>query len=277
MVKLFGQDLEIQDERLISYLKEIEISENLIGKFEAEKSGQIDQLLSTYITVFNQFDDAMRVCSKKLESEGLTEGVQKIYEKIRLYLQTEKALKGLKRNKILISSTVAKFESENGLEGIFNFKNDFKSTKPQNIVKLLDLNLEVMTELKDEAMNLKADYKIFEVMESYYRTIRIYYVALYHISQSNHLYALSLFRSMKGAINLLNSDLQDSGDFPERQEIVEHVKTINKQRQVLQIKSHLTLLEHEQKKMEELPEQFDELEIEAGKKIKKTVIFFTDD
>jgi hypothetical protein len=42
MVKLFGQDLEIQDERLISYLKEIEISENLIGKFEAEKSGQID-------------------------------------------------------------------------------------------------------------------------------------------------------------------------------------------------------------------------------------------
>jgi hypothetical protein len=87
-----------------------------------------------------------------------------------------------------------------------------------------------MTELKDEAMNLKADYKIFEVMESYYRTIRIYYVALYHISQSNHLYALSLFRSMKGAINLLNSDLQDSGDFPERQEIVEHVKTINKQR-----------------------------------------------
>jgi hypothetical protein len=37
------------------------------------------------------------------------------------------------------------------------------------------------------------------------------------------------------------------------------------------------LLEHEQKKMEELPEQFDELEIEAGKKIKKTVIFFTDD
>lgn len=201
-VDFFGKNLEIQNEKLIILLNEIRIMEKSItSNYEdAEKD------MAMFTEMFSVYDDASKLVENKLK-EGLSDAVQKIWEDIQSYVIAQKQMDIVRRNKILIQTATLKFEKENGYETIFHDKVNYGASKPQNVVKLYDLSIDQVSQLKEKMMDMKADFNSLQILEDFYRTMRCFFVGCYHVSQGNHLYGISLFRGIKNQIENVEKEM----------------------------------------------------------------------
>lgn len=210
-VSYFGTTLEIQDERLGVLLGEIQIMEKALEKSRTESDSK-ENLLAAYINLFSVYDDAIKVGENKLK-EGLSDAVQRIWEKILKYFQIQKDHRIVERNRIMIDQAISKFESQGGYNDIFTGKTVYNAVKPQNIVKLIDLNIQLTNQIKDVAMDENAPLKEIEALEDYYRTLRLFYIACFHIAEGGHQNGISLLVSVKRQVELLQETIDDIKQF----------------------------------------------------------------
>jgi hypothetical protein len=55
--------------------------------------------------------------------------------------------------------------------------------------------------------------------------------------------------------------------------MINDVKKLETEGHIIKVKAHMTLLEEEQKQFEELPNVLEDMDVEEGKKVEKTVPF----
>lgn len=214
---VFGQEVEIQHEKLIQILQEIELLERsaqaeLSKSDSREKQHQL--LMENFTTTFNKLDEASKFCDQHSETKGISEALQKLWSKIGTYFKVTKSNKLLERNWILLHQLLEKFHDQKGFESLFLTKVDFKNTKPQDIIKLCDLSIQVLQSLRDMATDLRANSDREDLIDRFYSYLRGVFVACYHVSQSNHLFALSLFSQLKKRCDGLHKALEKENKDP---------------------------------------------------------------
>jgi hypothetical protein len=210
---LFGKTIEIQDPKLVHILKELEILEKTLKKqkdsgMDNELDKKNDALMETFTEIFNKYDDAIRFCEQNLRKEGISEGLQKLWKGISNYFQASKCQRFLERSWILLHTQLSKFVIQKGFESIFLTKVDYKSTKPQDLVKLCDLTIQILTQLRDIAVDMNAPCDREDLVDRYYTYVRGFFVSLFHIAQSNFQYGISLLCQMKKRSEFLIKDLE---------------------------------------------------------------------
>lgn len=210
---LFGKPIEIQDAKLIHILKELEILEKTIKKergssMDNELERKDEALMENFTQIFNKYDDAIRFCDQNAKKEGISEGLQKLWKGISSYFQASKCQKFLERSWILLHQLLTKFVNQKGFDSIFSTKLDYKNVKPQDLVKLCDLAIQILTQLRDIARDVDSPCDREDLVDRYYNYIRGYFVSLFHISQSNYQYGISLLCQMKKRSEYLIKDLQ---------------------------------------------------------------------
>lgn len=210
---LFGKAIEIQDPKLIHILKELDILEKSMKKqkessMDNELEKKNDALMEIFTEIFNKFDDAIRFCDQNMKKEGISEGLQKLWKGISYYFQASKCQKFLERSWILLHQQLSKFISQKGFDNLFSTKIDYKNVKPQDLVKLCDLTLQILSQLRDIATDMDARCDREDLIDRYYTYIRGFFVSLFHISQSNYQYGISLLCQMKKRSEILVKDLE---------------------------------------------------------------------
>lgn len=211
--ELFGKTIEIQDPKLIQILSELEIIERSIRKqkesgIDNELDKKSETLMENFSEIFNKFDDAIRFSDQNMRKEGISEGLQKLWKGISSYFQAQKCQIFLERSWLLLHQQLTKFFTQKGFESIFSTKVEYKNTKPQDLVKLCDLTLQILTQLRDIAMDVDARCDREDLIDRYYSYIRGFFVSLFHISQSNYQYGISLLCQMKKRADVLVRDLE---------------------------------------------------------------------
>ena len=210
--ELFGKSIEIQHSKLIHHLKEIELLEkglkNEPKKIENELEKKSDQLIENFTEIFNKYDDSVRICEQNITKEGTSEALQKVWRDISRYFQACKSYKFLERNWTLLHQQLDKFIQQKGFENLFSSKVDFKNVKPQDMVKVCDLTIQILAQLREIAYDMDARCDREDLIERYYQYIRGAFVSLYHISQSNYVQGISLLCQMKKRAEGLIKDLK---------------------------------------------------------------------
>lgn len=211
--ELFGKTVEIQHPRLINILREIELIEKGMAKeMENELTKKTEDANEGFTSIFNKYDDALKICQTNVKMEGISENLQNLWKSIDRYFQASKHLKTLERNRILVHGLIDKFVTQKQFDNIFLQKQDYKLTKPQDIVKMCDLTLQVTGALKEIAMDMNSKSEREDLLERYYQYLRGFFVSCYHISQGNYLNGISLFCAMKKSSEYLLSDMKSLKD-----------------------------------------------------------------
>ncbi len=210
--ELFGKTIEIQHPKLIHYLKEIELIEKSLKKETAVLDNELekkqDLMIENFTEIFNKYDDAVRICEQNSGKEGTSEALQKLWKNISRYFQACKAFKFLDRNWSLLHQQLSKFTAQKGFENLFTSKQDFRNVKPQDLIKVCDLTIQVLGQLKDIATAMDARSDREDLIERYYQYVRGMFVSFYHTSQTNYLQGISLLCSMKKKAEYLAQDLK---------------------------------------------------------------------
>lgn len=210
---LFGKTIEIQDKKLIHILKELElINKSMIKTKEAAMDNELEKkneaMMENFTEIFNKYDDAIKICENEIKREGISEALQKIWKEICWYFQAAKSQKFLERSWILLHNLLAKFETQKGYESIFSSRVDYKNVKAQDVVKLCDLSLQIIGQLRDIALDMNAGCEREDLVERYYSYIRGFFVSCYHISQTNYQYGISLQCQLSKRAEALVADLK---------------------------------------------------------------------
>jgi hypothetical protein len=213
--ELFGKTIEIQHDKLLHILKEVELIEKGLKKekesktaMDSELEKKNDIMMENFTEVFNKYDDAIKICETNGKAEGISEALQKLWKNITRYFQASKSYKFLERNWSLVHGQMEKFFIQKGFESLFSTKVEYKNTKPQDIVKMCDLTLQILQQLRDIATDMDAKCDREDLLDRYYQYIRGFFVACYHISQTNYQYGISLLCLMKKRADTLLDTLQ---------------------------------------------------------------------
>ena len=210
--ELFGKAVEIQHPKLIHYLREIELIEKSIKKdnpvIENELEKKQELMIENFTEIFNKYDDAVRICEQHINKEGTSDALQKLWKNISRYFQACKASKFLDRNWSLLHQQLEKFTAQKGFENLFSTKLDFKNVKPQDLIKVCDLTIQILTQLKEIAAAMDARCDREDLIERYYQYVRGIFVSFYHISQTNYMQGISLLCSMKKKSEFLFQDIK---------------------------------------------------------------------
>lgn len=280
---LFGKTIEIQHAKLIHILKELELIEKSMettkgSSMDNELEKKNETMMENFTEIFNKYDEAIKICEQNMKMEGISEALQKLWQEICWYFQAQKSQKFLERSWILLNNLLSKFDQQKGYENLFSSRVDYKNVKPQDVVKLCDLSLQIIGQLKDIASDMDASCDKEDLYERFYSYVRGFFVSCYHTSQTNYQYGISLQCQLTKRAETLMADLKKKSSIDAsfvgpsyKANMIRLITKLENESKIAKVKAHMTLLEEQEQEFDNLPNILDEMDVEVGKKVEKTV------
>jgi len=281
-----GKTLPIKNEKTLLAMQKIDELTKVISKMETDKmeldeeSGEPNKL-NSFIELFSLYDEAIRNVSKeKEEYKAMGEAALQIYILIGNYFQSKKLSAIIDRNSILIKNATKKFETDIGLDSVWNCKKNYKGKTffPQDIVKLYDNLLQVYKQLI-ELEGSNPDYKVFksiELQETACKTLRCFFVALTYFSQGKLLEGYSLLVHFEDLAETIK-DLERNYEVTLENSNRDLANTLNQNVErvgALKVRAHINILNQRNKEEDKLRKDMEGVNIQGNTRKNENLLQF---
>lgn len=196
------------------------VDEQLRASQDEESVGQVLELyernLELYISLFSQYDEALRFTHKDKEDQQNSEAEKAVFLNVAAYLNLQRQFAVLARNQVHVNHSLLKFLREDGLKNTHNLSTKkaikLKLTTPQEIVKYCDNYHQVLNQIM-EIERLNTDLSMFkklDVLDFNSKAIRCFFVGLLYYSNDKFQEAVSLLKYAEDLFKITHRKYQEN-------------------------------------------------------------------